>query len=223
MVEIKNPGLIDVHTHHPGNPRAVRNIFPGEVDRIKSGYMYSVGLHPWHVKNEKDDTWFKVLKTAAGKEEVVAIGEAGLDKLTDVSMDEQMTVFEQHAEIAEKAGKPLIVHCVRAWQELIALKNRRRSAVKWIVHGYNSKPAVVKMLLDNGFVLSFGKAILDADSNASAVLKQIDYPHFFLETDDSNHGIEVIYKAAAQIRNCSVEDLSVQIKDNFYNTFGRLI
>ena len=223
MVDNKCIGLIDVHTHQQGNLCAVRNLFPGEVDQIRPGSMYSVGLHPWKLKREKDNTWLEVLKTVAGKKEVVAIGEAGLDKLTDVSMDEQMAVFEQHAEIAKKAGKPLIVHCVRAWEELIAVKNRRRPAVKWMVHGFNSKPTVAKMLLDNGFMLSFGKAILDADTNASAVLKQIGYQHFFLETDDSDSGIERIYTAAAEIRNCSVGDLSIQIVDNFYKTFGRLI
>jgi TatD DNase family protein len=223
MVDNKCIGLIDVHTHQQGNPCAVRNLFPGEVDQIRPGSVYSVGLHPWNLKKDKDSRWLEVLKTVAGKREVVAIGEAGLDKLTDVSMDEQMAVFEQHAEIAEKAGKPLIVHCVRAWQELIAVKNRRRPAVKWIVHGFNSKPTVAKMLLDNGFMLSFGKAILDVDTNASAVLKQIGYQHFFLETDDSDSGIERIYTAAAEIRNCSVGDLSIQIVDNFYKTFGRLI
>jgi TatD DNase family protein len=223
MVDNKSTGLIDVHSHHPGNPHAVRNLFPGEVGLIRPGSVYSVGLHPWNLKKEKDSRWLEVLKTVAGKTEVVAIGESGLDKLTDVPMVEQMPVFDGHAEIAEQVGKPLIVHCVRAWQELIAVKNRRRPAVKWIVHGFNSKPPVAKMLLDNGFALSFGKAILDADSNAATVLKQIDFQHFFLETDDSDSGIEKIYAAAAQIRNCSVEDLSVQIKDNFYNTFGRLI
>ena len=86
----------------------------------EAGAWYSVGIHPWHipatitpvVRNEMN-----VLASLAGHPQVLAIGEAGLDKLADAPMAVQMEVFEYQARLSVELGKPLVIHLVKAMSE----------------------------------------------------------------------------------------------------------
>ncbi len=56
-------------------------------------------------------------------------------------------------------------------------------------------------------------------SNAAIVLSQISEDSFFLETDDSEHSIKDIYKAAAEIKKIDLDQLKSIILQNFKNCF----
>ena len=78
---------VDIHTHRlpriPGT--AIVNCYP-DVFAPKEGEWYSVGIHPWYVpaaitSNVRCE--MNVLSSLVGHPQVLAIGEAGLDKLAD--------------------------------------------------------------------------------------------------------------------------------------------
>jgi TatD DNase family protein len=198
----------------------IQNIFPGENTNLNAGYYYSMGLHPWRIEDDTLPDLMKTIEMEVAKKEIVAIGETGLDKICETSFATQIKVFEQHIQISEAIEKPIIVHCVKAFNELIHLKKKWEPKVPWIVHGFNSKPEVAEMLLRQNLFLSFGKAIVYPLSNASRVLAHIPSDRFFLETDDSDYSILEIYKAASEIKKIEMDDLKSIVLQNVKNCFG---
>ena len=166
----------DIHTHHE-RPDAIVNAEVG--DTLQPGITYSLGVHPWNAETWSDDTARRLAAQAADPR-VLAIGEAGLDKLRGPSMEVQTHAFEAQARIADELGKPLIIHCVRAFNELMAIKRAMRPRVPWIVHGFRGKPQLARQLLDAGFHLSLGSR-----HNPDTARLLADHPSRLLrETDE---------------------------------------
>jgi len=90
---------------------------------------------------------------------IVAIGETGIDKLKGPSYDIQIPVFEKHIALSESLKKPLIIHCVKAWDELIRVRRQSQPSQPWIIHGYRSNPELTKRLIKEGFMFSVGDKI----------------------------------------------------------------
>lgn len=215
--------FINIHGHKVAslkNEVAINNIIPGEYYNIQTGQCYSVGLHPWYIEEGTIIESIDQIKLEAKKKEVIAIGETGLDKIIETPYELQVEVFEKHIQISELVQKPLIIHCVKSFNELILLKKKYKPRLPWIVHGYNSKVEVAAMLLKQNIFLSFGKGIMYPLSNAAQVLSQIPYSSFFLETDDSEYTIKEIYNAAAQIKKIETDKLKSIVLQNFNNCFG---
>ena len=212
---------IDAHTHTEGNADCVSvvSIFPDKVETIKKDKYYSLGLHPWFIPEKGVGKLLEKVEKAARMEEVVAIGECGLDKLASTSMEIQQFVFEKHIEIAEKVQKPLIIHCVRSFNELVQIKNFSNSSVEWVVHGFNNNLQIADMLIRHEMYLSIGKALLNPESNASKVITQLEDELYLLETDDSGHDISEIYKAVEDLLGMDTDILKLSMMTNFINCF----
>lgn len=170
----------------------------------------SVGLHPWHINAEWKSEMDKV-RAAATAKNVLFIGETGLDKLRGADPKLQETIFIEHIRISESVGKPLIIHCVKAFDEIIALRKKTRPQQQWIIHGFRGKPQQARQLLDNGFQLSFGEHF-NADSLALAFHRH----YLWLETDESPHSIDEIYEAASKSLNISSTVLEQEISSNIH-------
>ena len=177
----------------------------------------SVGIHPWYGYLEELPKNMKYLNVLAKQHNVKLIGECGLDKLKGEEITRQLQMLEAQMKLAEELNKPLILHCVKAFDELIALKKKLKPSVPMIIHGFNKKHEMAQQLMAQGFYLSFGAAVLTSDEIAS-VLKEIDQP-FFLETDDSDIDIVTIYERVAEIKKISVDEL----KDVIFANWKKLV
>jgi TatD DNase family protein len=122
--------------------------------------------------------------------------------------------------LSEKLKLPVIIHCVRAWTELLQIHATVKPMQPWIVHGFNQNLKIACQLLQKKIFLSFGKALLNQNSNASVVLPLIPSESLFLETDDSDYTILEIYERAAELANISFEKLSMRIQYNFNEIFN---
>lgn len=145
----------DFHTHVPRTPRAIINTRPGE--KREPGFLYSAGIHPWNsaICTEND---FKALFVDANRQEVVAIGECGMGLKRGLEFEIQQEVFVRQAEIAEKVGKPLLIHCVRAAHRILDLhKQLRPQRSQWIIHGFRGKPELARQLTRAGIYISLGE------------------------------------------------------------------
>lgn len=143
----------DVHTHNPLAPAdAVINL--DRYGKMRPDHLlYSVGWHPWWP--DPDIEW--VRKTALDPR-VVIIGECGIDRQRGVgTIQEQLALTEAHTRLSEELGKPLLLHIVGAWSEIIALRKRLKPTQKWIIHGFRGKPHLATQLLDAGFDISLGE------------------------------------------------------------------
>lgn len=148
----------DIHTHrHDAPVDAVICVDPsdGSMPPLCPDRHYSAGIHPWRAALAGPDAWCR-LEELAALPGVVAVGEAGLDTLRGPAINVQLPVFERQARLAEAVGKPLIIHAVRAWQQLITLHRRMRPAQPWIIHGFRGKPELARQLVAQGFHISLG-------------------------------------------------------------------
>lgn len=143
----------DIHTHVASGADCVVSL-PFGADVPAVGW-FSVGIHPWDTGRCTPADIDRVKRQAA-LENVVAVGECGLDSLRGAPLSVQEEVFREHVRISESAGKPLIIHSVRTLQRIIELRRELRPAQRWIIHGFRGKPQLAKSLLDAGIDLSFG-------------------------------------------------------------------
>ena len=155
------------------------------------------------------------LKQQLRKKQFVAAGEAGLDKLAVASMELQLTVFKAQVRLSEEYGLPLIIHCVKAMDELLAVKKEFRPQQAWVWHGFRGKPEQAMQLLKKGFYLSFGEYYPDE------TMQTVPDERLFLETDNSSLDIEDILCRAAKVRGVEVEALRETIRRNIQNVFFR--
>lgn len=174
---------LNIHTHDKSLGDAIINIYPHE--QLIDGAIHSVGIHPWHTI-DIDNTTIESLSALAFNSQVVAIGETGLDALKGASIEKQIDVFKLHISLSEQAKKPLIIHCVKSFNELIALKNQIKPSMPWIIHGFRGKPQLARQLLDNGFYISLGEKF---NTETAAI---IPTNRLLFETDESTHNINTI-------------------------------
>lgn len=161
----------------------------GELPLIPNRF-YSVGIHPCQVE-DSFKPFVERLRSFALNPAVVAIGEAGLDKMCSTDFDVQKAVFSEMALLAEQVQKPLIIHCVKAWQEIMALHKTFQPSVPWMIHGFRGKPELAQSLLNQGFYLSYG-----AKFNPEA-LRVTPFDRLCIETDESAVAIEPLYHKIA--------------------------
>ena len=196
--------LIEIHTHNSVAEHAIYNCSTGYV----ADKRISIGIHPWHI-NEKWEREFNTIAEIAKADNVVAIGECGLDKLkSPVSIELQKEIFRAQALLAEKVEKALMIHCVKAYNELIPVHKAISPKQAWIIHGFRGKPAQAEQLIRAGFYISLGEQF-NPDS-----AKAIPVERLFIESDESNVAITDIYAAVAQARGTTVEELALQTIKN---------
>lgn len=205
---------IDIHTHKfsDGSANASSDIIcyneicgKGLQVPLK---CCSIGIHPWYIYGDGKEQLRQLWERAAC-EEVRMIGEAGLDKLAEAPLPLQITLFEEQVACSEELQKPLVVHCVKAWQELVEIHRRMRPSEPWLVHGFRGKEALARQLLREGFYLSFGEHF-----QTGAVLAAWK-ERLFAETDDSSLDIMAVYQRISQALDCPLPLLQDQIARNF--------
>lgn len=206
--------FLDLHTHQQQNNPGTRQILSlsltGGMHSIPPGNPdVSIGLHPWFATLENFAADYSILAKLAGEEQVKMIGECGLDRMKGAPVEEQLIMLRKQILLAAEVNKPAILHCVKCFDELMALQKSLKPTVPLIVHGFNKHEELGQQLMDKGFYLSFGKAILNASSGAAKLLKNSSV--FFLETDDADCGITEIYQAAANLKNCTVDEMQALV------------
>lgn len=219
---------IDIHTHPDrveNDTIIVQNIFPGEGFAAFTGRnFYSVGLHPWHLKTpEENNELLRVVEEALEFDHVCFVGECGLDKNIDFDFEEQKRVFKAHAFIAEEFKRPLIIHCVKAYNEVFQLQQKLHPEMPWILHGYVGNVQTTQQLGKQGFMFSFGKSIFNINSKSVESLKCLPMEKIFFETDEYDREVDVIYEKAAELKNVSLDILKIEIWNNFNRIESSLI
>jgi TatD DNase family protein len=213
----------NLHTHKfTNNPTTLElvNQYPWEFD--ESIPHYSIGIHPWYIDENRLELDLKIIEEKLQQPECLALGECGLDKRIEIPLAVQIRVFEQQIALAEKYQKPLVVHLVTAFDELIEIKKRLDISVPIIIHGFSKNEQLAKQLLDNGFYLSFGKYLLQSRSvgtDLKPVFQSIPNNRFFLETDTITETLEEVYTLAAKYRKISLDELQKQIENNYSLVF----
>jgi TatD DNase family protein len=213
--------FFNLHTHKfSNNPNILElvNQYPWEFDAAIPNY--SIGIHPWHIQESRLESDLNIIEAKLQLKECLALGECGLDKRIEIPMEFQIEVFEKQILLAEKYQKPLVLHLVAAFDELIAIKKRMKITVPVIIHGFSKNQQVAKQLIDNGFYLSFGKYLL-RNPELETVFQSIPDDKFFLETDTMEETLDEVYNLAAKYKNINLPDLKEIINSNFNFVFNK--
>ncbi len=213
--------FFNLHTHKfSNNPTILElvNQYPWEFDAAIPNY--SIGIHPWHIQENRLESDLKIIEEKLQLKECLALGECGLDKRIEIPLELQIEVFEKQIQLAEKYQKPLVLHLVAAFDELIAIKKRMQITVPVIIHGFSKNQQVAKHLIDNGFYLSFGKYLL-RNPELVSVFQSIPNDKFFLETDTIEETLDEVYNLAAKYKNINLPDLKEIINSNFNFIFNK--
>jgi len=218
-----NKDYIDIHNH---NSKPEKGVFvleslmahEGIVPVSREGMAFSVGVHPWFLTEINQADHLDFVKRYGCEKSVAAIGETGFDKLKGASMELQIKMFEEQIKISESLRKPLIIHCVKGWNELLASYQKMKPQMPWLIHGFRGKKELAHQLVSKGMYLSLWYEFA-LKSESSELLRSIPNDRLFFETDGSGIDIRDIYKKAATDLNISVNELKEKIVVNYKKFF----
>ncbi len=204
--------LFNFHTHfQQGKGIEILNLEAGHP--VQAPY-YSAGIHPWKAGHRIDTEPFIRQKNC------LAVGETGLDKLCETSWEQQEKVFRNQIGLSEKYELPLILHCVKAWNECYKIKTELNPKQVWIYHGFR-KTALLEEVLRSGLLIGIGPAIFH-DRKLQDALEHIPVERILPETDDEKEtDISAVYSKVAEIKNLSLPALEKQVEQTFRETFKR--
>ncbi len=220
--------MFNFHTYHIIEGEA--SLLNAEAATLQPSYppqvALSVGLHPWHVSADWREAFVSVCAVAE-RTDVWAIGECGLDKVKGgAPLSVQIEAFRAHIVLAERLQKPMLIHCVRAFDELLALRKEVEETAKrmgrlpqpWVIHGFRGKPEQAKQIMAKGLLLSFGHHY---NVETLRFVFSSSRP-FFLETDDLPLSVRQIYEQAARHLGVDVAHLA-RLCDPRQTLFSRQI
>lgn len=204
--------LHNFHTHHPEHE--------GEQAILQGRDCW--GLHPWYVREEDlrgimengkcimDDEGIRALIQNPA---LRAIGECGLDRLCQTPYELQLRAFRMQILLSENLRRPLIIHCVKALDDVLMLHRELQPAQPWIFHGFRGKPQQLRSLLARGIYISFGYRF-QAESLLACPLDRL-----LLETDDDPRPIRPLYLQVSELLKISLEELAGRMEKHFQQLF----
>ena len=211
--------ILDIHTHHLyPQPYGVINLrlIDGDLavvrNSILSGQLYSIGIHPWDVDNHDESAEFwKDLEKIISLNNVVAIGEAGIDPNGNAPIFEQMLVLKKQIELSEKIGKPLIIHTVKSDDVICGLRRDLNPRMPWLIHGYRGKPQGAAQLIKRGCMIGFGEKF------NSETLRSVPLDKILAETDESRMSIDEVIKGLSEVRGGDLKPVIAENSSKFLN------
>lgn len=214
-----NKNYIDIHTHQKNkssNVTIVRNAYLTLYEQSVSqlNYLVSVGLHPWHISKTSLNACVDKLINLATLKNVFAIGEIGIDRAIAIDIKTQTAYFEAQLNIARAVKKPVIIHAVRSYSDILPFL--KKSTIPFVFHQFQGNAQQAKELVKHGAFLSFGKNLFEEKS--ALAFQSIPSEHIFLETDTASQiTIESVYHKAAQLKDLDMDVLKSIVFHNFAN------
>jgi len=178
--------FFDVHTHKKASLENVFSIENNYSDVLDFTTPFSIEIHPWFIHEDKIKEALFSVEEKLQEENCVALGACGLDKFTTTDFELQQFVFKKQIGLSENYQKPLIIHCVKAFQEIIKNKDG-------FLHGFYQNVQIAESLLKNGLMLSMGAAIIN-NKKLQEVVLEIPLAFILLEKDNAAVEVQAIYQ-----------------------------
>jgi len=216
---------IDIHTHDEAASGpgifSVISLMAHEPERPEeiASIAYTFGIHPWFLTESTYKRQVEAVIEVAGNSPVIAIGEAGFDRLKGPYPDLQRIAFEEQVTIAGEHNKPVVIHCVKAWEELFRAHKRLKPSLPWLVHGFRGNKDLAAQLISKNMFLSFWFNFI-IRPEAAKLIKGLPAERIFLETDGSGVDIKDIYSKVSADLEMTVEKLKRIIYNNFNEFFN---
>lgn len=214
--------FVNVHTHHKptlANEMVLRNVMLHKISKMPQvDYSISVGLHPWYIHHMSLDSIADNLLQFAMHEQVLAIGEIGIDRAIGIDLSKQQKVFDLQSNVARALQKPVLIHAVRAHSDILPYVKKYK--IPFLIHGFTGNLQQANDYIRQGAYLSFGASSFN-HNHMQEVFAKLPINHCLLETDVSKKSIAEVYAAAAQAKNISVDELKEQLFTTFATIFKK--
>lgn len=229
---------------HPSHVYPVRDKTPeasaAPMARISNGADLNSHHDPWELREKSEEVFdYQKFIELARHPKVVAVGECGLDYYRIKNhesgiMERQREVFRQQIELAHEVRKPLVVHCRKAFADLIRVLSSLTSnfSPPGVVHFFSGSWADAEKLLSLGFYLSFG-GVITFSRDYDEVIKMVPLERLLLETDapyvapipyrgkrNEPAYITEVAKKIAELRGISFEETAMKTTGNAQRLFS---
>ncbi len=192
----------NIHTHNEAEGAAV---------------ISTVGIHPWSAEehNLADPQIKKLFEQDIAAAD--AVGEIGLDFAAEVDREAQKELFFLQLKLAKKHKKPIILHCVKAFEPTMQILST--FPIRGVIfHGFIGSAQQMNQAVERGYYISFGERTFASPKSLKA-LRECPLENLLLETDTSEISIEEIYERATKYRIESVEELRKALYENYKRIF----
>lgn len=226
--------FIDIHTHKA--PRSgilsIRNIRWGKkghfvgLKAIKNDMIVdaiSIGLHPWDAQWDSEAPNWPELATLLENQNVYLLGETGLDYLKKENLFQQKLAFHKQIELSQKIQKPILIHCVRALNDILKEKASRKIEMPWVLHDFNGTADEIKAVMKHNCYIGLGKNIMRDNTKVVKALMAIKRDRLFFETDENDYSIEEVYQRYCELSGIGENgllELCEQVENNFKTLFS---
>lgn len=202
------------------------------------GHIYhGVGIHPWwlselHEQEAKDLP--AMIEAHLQESTCVAVGECGLDKVTGPSLEQQLSIFIAQLEVAKALSRPLIIHSVKAHNEVIAVLKKIKPQAGGVIHGFSGSVELAQRYWSLGFYLGIGGVITyERARKTRTMVQQLPLEALLLETDapdmplagaqgqrNTPRKIPEVARQLAELRATTVEIIARQTTANAQQLFN---
>ncbi|MDR2643259.1 MAG: TatD family hydrolase [Planctomycetaceae bacterium] len=156
-----------------------------EFASLLTEFYAAVGIHPNSNVDSIDVDWRKLCELAE-RDDVVAIGETGLDRYRNITpMETQVDLFCRHIDLSIRLGKPILIHCRDAWDDVLPIL-RRSKGLTGVIHSFNGTREQAMEVIDLGFYVSFAAQVTYRNEKFTGlheVAKIIPAERLLIETD----------------------------------------
>ena len=220
----QNSDYIDIHIHGgvPANGIFILESLMAHENKLPSegsGIAYTFGIHPWFLNEQNHNQLLAAVEKSGHLPGIIAIGEAGFDRLRGPSPELQRNVFEAQIAISEELKKPVVIHCVRAWDELLSVYKKLKPQMPWLIHGFRGNVELAAQLLSKGMFLSIWFEFALRPESAG-LFRALPEDRIFLETDGADVDIRDIYKKVSNDKGITVKELKKKILSNYKEFFS---
>jgi TatD DNase family protein len=193
----------------------------------------AVAIHPTRTAEFSDADRAEIERLAA-RPRVVAVGETGLDYYWDYSPPAaQQEAFRWHIDLAKRIGKPLMIHCRDAYEDVLRILAEEDAPAPVVFHCFSGDAEIARRALAAGSVLSFAgtvtfrnaaalrEAALLAPSDALLVETDAPFltPHPFRGRPNEPYCAAYTVAALAELRGVDVADLATAVNANAERIF----
>jgi len=213
--------LIDIHTHRtkPENNETIVhsiNLTKALDKNLLESTKFTIGLHPWWIDQVSKEEALKTINQYLSHKNCLGLGEIGLDRAIETPIQTQVILVKKQIELAIKHKTPFIMlHCVRAYDELFQLIKKSAYQGKVVFHDYNGNQEITHKLLKAGCYFSYGKKLFEPLTKGHKSLSIIPLENLFLETDEHNFRIQECYERLSELKSAEFEEIESMISESF--------
>lgn len=197
-------------------------------------YMLLFGISPNDIEDYNNEN-LKLIEELAKNKKVVAIGEIGLDYYWEKENKElQKEAFIKQIELANKLGKPIVIHTREAVADTIdILRNKIQVEKKGIFHCCPLNPELIKEGVKLGFYISFSGNVTFKNAKSERAVKEVPLDKLLIETDspylspeplrgkrNDSRNVKFVAEKVSNILERDIEDIAKITYENTNKIFN---